>query len=379
MENKLFAHQDILDALNKSRPVSEKLQAIHDTLRSYFPFVQRIAIALYDEDTDTLSAFSQHTDGINPLSHYQAKLSETYGLREILEQGRPRLLSDLEAAPNPEKEHTQRLIGGGFRSSYTLPLYHNGSFLGFLFFNAREASAFSDNDLRMLDIFGHLIALTIITEIAAIKTLNSTIKAVRQMASHRDLETGSHINRTAHYARLIARHVADRYQLDDEFIEQVFLFSPLHDIGKISIPDRVLLKPGSLDDKEVSIMHTHAEKGREIIDEILSSFEFSEEKYSETLRNIALFHHETLDGKGYPHGLNGEKIPIEARIMAVADIFDALTSERPYKKAWSVDQAFEKLSELSHDKLDKECVDALIANRGEVEEIMQRFAEEKYP
>ena len=125
-------------------------------------------------------------------------------------------------------------------------------------------------------------------------------------------------------------------------------------------------------------MNTHAQKGREIIDEILSSFEFSGQKFADTLRNIAQYHHETMDGMGYPYGLQGEKIPVEARIMAVADIFDALTSARPYKKAWSVDSAFVKLLEMSEHKLDRECVTALIKNRRQVEEIMNRFAEEKY-
>jgi HD-GYP domain-containing protein (c-di-GMP phosphodiesterase class II) len=375
----MFEHQDILEKLNHNRPLSDKLRVIHETLQSYFPFVHRVAIAIYDKDTDTLSAYTHYSEGINPLSHYQAKLNETYGLKQILEVGRPRLITDLEDISTPSKEHTHRLIGGGFRSSYTMPLYHNGDFLGFLFFNSREASAFKETHLQMLDIFGHLIALTMINEIATIKTLTSTIDAVRKMAGYRDLETGSHINRTAHYARLIANYVADEYRLNDEFIEHVFLFSPLHDIGKIAIPDKVLLKRGALDSEERTIMNTHAQKGREIIDEILSSFEFSEHQFADILRNIAQYHHETMDGMGYPYGLRGDEIPVEARIMAVADIFDALTSERPYKKAWSIDSAFVKLLEMSEHKLDRECVTALIKNRQQVEEIMSRFVEEKYP
>ena len=374
----MFEHQDILEKLNHNRPLSSKLQVIHETLQLYFPFVHRVAIAIYDRDTDILSSYTHSSDGMNPISNYEAKLNETHGLKQILDMGRPRLITNLEDLSTLPKEHTSKLIGSGFRSSYTMPLYHNGDFLGFLFFNSRETSAFSENHLQMLDIFGHLIALTIINEIATIKTLTSTVDAVRQMASHRDLETGSHINRTAHYARLIAKNVADEYQLNDEFIEHVFLFSPLHDIGKIAIPDKVLLKQGALDSQERTIMNTHAQKGREIIDEILSSFEFSGQKFADTLRNIAQYHHETMDGMGYPYGLQGEKIPVEARIMAVADIFDALTSARPYKKAWSVDSAFVKLLEMSEHKLDRECVTALIKNRRQVEEIMNRFAEEKY-
>jgi len=177
------------------------------------------------------------------------------------------------------------------------------------------------------------------------------------------------------YARLIADTLASRHRLDDDYIEHVFMYSPLHDLGKIAIPDSILFKPGALDDQETEIMHTHARKGREIIDDVLVNFGLDAMQHVNILRNIAEYHHETMNGKGYPRGLRGDAIPLEARIVAVADVFDALTSRRPYKDAWTNDEAFATLKRLAGEELDAECVAALLDNREEVERIQARFRE----
>lgn len=122
-------------------------------------------------------------------------------------------------------------------------------------------------------------------------------------------------------------------------------------------------------------MRTHPIRGREMIDQMLAHFEFWQIQGGDILRNIALFHHESIDGSGYPHGRMGEDIPTEARIVAVADIFDALTSRRPYKTAWSIDDAFTLLRQLAGKKLDEHCVNAMIENRDKIEEIQQQFQE----
>jgi len=157
----------------------------------------------------------------------------------------------------------------------------------------------------------------------------------------------------------------------------VFLFSPLHDIGKIAISDTILHKPGNLDEQERATMQTHARKGREIIDNMLRDHGLDSFESIDILRNIAEFHHEAPDGSGYPAGLHDNEIPLEARITAVADVFDALTSQRPYKPAWSNDEAFAMLRRLAGEKLDRDCVQALIDNRKAVEEIQREFAEDR--
>ncbi len=197
------------------------------------------------------------------------------------------------------------------------------------------------------------------------------------LVSYKDPETGNHLERMARYARLIARKMAQKgYSgLTDEVIEHLFMFAPLHDIGKIGIPDHILLKPGKLDEDEWVIMQTHSTKGREIIDAIVGHMGLQSFEHLSLLQNISGAHHETIDGKGYPNQLKKEEIPIETQIVSVADIFDALTSHRSYKPAWSNAAAFKELRRLSGTKLNPDCVRALIENAHAVQEIQQRFSD----
>ncbi|MDH5736629.1 MAG: HD domain-containing protein, partial [Gammaproteobacteria bacterium] len=209
--------------------------------------------------------------------------------------------------------------------------------------------------------------------LSSISTLAAAVKTTGSITHARDPETGSHLDRMSRYSRLIASSLADKYNLDDDYIEHIFMFSPLHDIGKIAIPDHILLKPGKLDDHETAIMKTHAHKGYKMINEILDNFGLKNIQYIDVLRNIVKSHHETINGNGYPSGIKDGDIPLEARIIAVADIFDALTSSRPYKKAWSNDEAIQTLKQMAGDTLDEDCVNALIDNIEKIKHIQKLF------
>ncbi len=160
------------------------------------------------------------------------------------------------------------------------------------------------------------------------ETRMEIVKRLGRAGEFRDNETGMHVIRVAHYCRLLGQAI----RMNEEDIDNLFNAAPMHDIGKIGIKDAVLLKPGKLDDEEMKHMRLHVQIGGDIMGE-------HHDGLLSTARLIALTHHEKWDGTGYPNGIKGEDIPLVGRITALADVFDALTSERPYKKAWPIEEA----------------------------------------
>lgn len=371
-------HHDVLEELNKHLPLREKLVAAHKSISELFPFIVRIAIAIYDPETKILKTYLHSSGDDNPLDHYQALLDDAPSLKAILEKGLPRVANNLLTFEDGQHEHTKRIGRQGYAASYTLPMFNDGAFVGFIFFNSDEKDVFSEKVLRQIDIYGHMISLMVINELTSIHTLTAAVRTTGSITHVRDPETGSHLDRMSRYSRLIATTLADKYNLDDSYIEHIFMFSPLHDIGKIGIPDNILLKPEKLDSNEKNIMKTHVRKGRKMIDDLLENFGLENIEYMDVLRNIAEFHHEAVNGGGYPSGIKGDEIPLEARIVAVADVFDALTSERPYKEAWDNEKAFQTLKQLAGETLDHDCVNALIENNDQIEQIQKQFHENTY-
>ena len=370
----MFDHDDTLDSLAENVPLGDKLAAVHRALQHRHPFVERVAVAVYDPASDLLKTFVASSRGGDSLVRYQARLSDCDSLSKIAERGKPRIANDL-AALGAERQHSRRIADDGYRASYTMPIFMNRRLFGFVFFDARQAGVFSPAVLPDFDLYGHLISLVIVNEVAAVRTLLAAIRTARDMTGHRDAETGRHVDRMARYSRLIARDLAGLHGFDDEYIEHIFMFAPLHDIGKIAVSDQVLLKPGKLTAAEARLMRTHVDKGRQLVDAMLENFGLDSFQNVEMLLNIVQHHHESPDGSGYPRGLRGAEIPIEARIVAVADIFDALTSERPYKPSWTNEAAFAALERLAGSALDRDCVEALARSVEEVEQIQRRFGD----
>ena len=372
----MFEHEDILNDLNRDIPIDEKLRVIHSAAKRQYDFIDRIAVATHDAGSGVLNTFIYSGDRA-PLVHYETTLDQAPSLEEIKNTGRPRVVNDLSIFDAGTREHTIRIKNEGYGSSYTCPMFLNGELEGFIFFNSYRKNCFTVQALPVLDVFAHLVAAMVSNEMLTARTLLAALKTSKEMAHQRDPETAGHLNRMARFCHVIAHALAaeGKHDLDDKFIEDVFLFAPMHDIGKIGIPDNVLLKAGKLNDEEFEIMKAHAMKGRQIIDSIIRNFNLGSFLNIDVLRNIAEYHHEAMDGSGYPHGAKGDEIPIEARITAVADIFDALTSERPYKPAWSNKEALAFIKRMAKDKLDKDCVSALEENMTMVERIQARFKE----
>jgi putative two-component system response regulator len=183
-------------------------------------------------------------------------------------------------------------------------------------------------------------------------------------AEYKDNETGLHVIRMSHFARILGLAAG----MTEADVDDLLHAAPMHDVGKIGIPDRVLLKPGPLDPDEWKIMQGHAQIGAEIIGG-------HDHGVLALARNIALTHHEKWDGSGYPNGLAGKDIPLEGRICAIADVFDALTSIRPYKKAWTEQEALDFLVKQKGKHFDPELVDLFLAQMPAIRAIRERWAE----
>lgn len=183
-------------------------------------------------------------------------------------------------------------------------------------------------------------------------------------SEYKDEDTGTHIIRMSKYCAVVAR----RLGLNDQVVEAIFQAAPMHDVGKIGIPDRILLKPGKLDEKEWAIMKQHTVIGARIL-------EGSDSNLLRMGETIALNHHERWDGTGYPHGIKGRKIPLAARIVSIADVFDALISKRPYKEAFPIEKSLDIIREMNGVNFDPEVVEAFFSSLDEILSVVHRYSD----
>lgn len=191
------------------------------------------------------------------------------------------------------------------------------------------------------------------------------IQRLGRAAEFKDNETGMHVMRMSHYAKVLAL----AYGLGEHHADMLLHAAPMHDIGKIGIADHILLKPGKLTAEEFEVMKTHPQIGADIIGE-------DDSLLMQMARTVALTHHEKWDGSGYPRGLVGEAIPVEGRIVAIADVFDALTSDRPYKKAWSIEDTLRLMREQKGRHFEPRLVELLEQNLDKILDIKQTFVDE---
>jgi putative two-component system response regulator len=209
-----------------------------------------------------------------------------------------------------------------------------------------------------------------------LETRDLLIFVLAKLAESRDNDTGAHLERVRTFSRVIAEHLAKqpkfRDQVNADFVRLIYLTSPLHDIGKVAVPDSVLLKPGPLTREEFELMKSHTTHGAATLDAALR--EFPAAGYLRMARDIAASHHEWYDGSGYPYGLSGKNIPLCGRIVALADVYDALTSKRVYKEVFSHEKAKSIVMQARGTHFDPDVVDAFLANEERFIVIRQALA-----
>jgi putative two-component system response regulator len=212
----------------------------------------------------------------------------------------------------------------------------------------------------------------------ALETRELLIFMLAKLAESRDSDTGAHLERVRTYSKIIAEHLSHhpkyRDQVNAEFVRMIYLTSPLHDIGKVAVPDHVLLKPGPLTEAEFEIMKTHTTRGAETLEAALRQYPAA--RFLRMARDIAASHHEWYDGSGYPRGLARGQIPLAGRIVALADAYDALTSKRVYKEAFPHERARASVIKESGTHFDPDIVAAFLANEEKFIAVQQAFSDE---
>ena len=370
----------MVEKLESNLPFPQILTMVFDSFRPYIPYVH-IGVALLDPDGKTIQASYGVTDSRLPnlarrLEGYRTELSRT-SLGQVLQSGQPRVINDLPVylAGRPLAWYNRQLLEAGIRSSITFPLYSGGVPVGIIFFSSNQAHSYTPRHLRFLHLLANSLTLSLEKNILMDDMIVGSTLALATLAEERDDSTGRHLQRMKCYSRFIAELLsrdasfADRVNFD--YIRSIDRFSPLHDIGKVAIPDRILLKPGRLTSEEFAVMKGHTTYGARVL-----------RRADETVRRmgrsvfgigieIAQSHHERWDGRGYPQGLKGPEIPLSARIVSVADVFDALTSRRVYKEAFDFDKSVGMILQSSGKQFDPAIIHIV---REHLEELRQTYA-----
>ncbi|SHO58448.1 HD-GYP domain-containing protein [Vibrio quintilis] len=360
----------------KFKSLNSQLALLHESICKQIPQIVRISFAIYDQMTDHLKTYADSTPKGEILIHYEYPLSKIPSLKKCAEQGSNRYINHLYKRLEKDSHHNNWLRAQNFSSSFASPTYYNDEFIGFIFINASEDFIFDESSDKVLAPYLEQIREAVLKEYQIIHAILKETENILQRNPKHFKQAKDHQERMYFFSKVIAQGLTEVYQLDDEQIDFITLFSRLHDIGKLSLPCDLLTKPGALANVERKQVTGHIEKGIEMINRILPETENGNHACIAILKDIMAYHHELMDGSGYPYNLKGQEIPVSARIITVANIFDALTSHRPYKQARSVPFALLELEKMvAEKKLDRHCVNALRNNQEYLKKVIEKYPE----
>lgn len=372
----------LIENMNNSASFMETMNFINQSFSTFVPY-NFIGIALIEDDKKKLRASYGVSDGTvkglpDKLLGASWRICDT-SLGSLINSGEGRIINDLEeyTAGKPIKPYNAAILEAGIKSSITLPLKVSGEPVGVIFFSSTGKNAYNEEHLKFLKTLVNSIAISLNQNIFINDILYSSVLALAKLAETRDEETGDHLERMKCYSKIITELLYEANVYTDEinldYIERIERYSPLHDIGKVGIRDGILLKPGKLTTEEFNEMKQHTTFGAKV----LRSSEENLCKRGKSMFSlgieIAEAHHEKWDGSGYPMGMKETEIPLSARIVAIADVFDALTSKRPYKEAFPIEDAFRIIEEGRCNHFDPKIVDVFLANRSKIHRIYDKF------
>ena len=374
---------ELTEKINTYDSFTDTLDYIYKSFSHFLPY-SYIGIALL-ENSNPVKVLASY--GISEVSHkglaealigYEVLLSET-SLGQIMTLKEPRIINDFEAyfENRPIKKYSQILLDHNVKASITLPLEANGKPIGFIFFSSDRKNVYQKKHIEYLKILSNSIALSFQKNIFVDDLVYSSVLALAKLSEARDEDTGDHLVRMSRYVSIIAKKLKENPKYKDivtnSYIAELVKFSPMHDIGKVGIPDYILLKPGKLTKEEFDIMKTHTIYGANVLMEAEENVKNRGRSLFSMGIEIAQNHHEKYDGSGYPNGISGEDIPLCARIVTVADVFDALLSKRPYKEPFTLEATLKIILDGQGKHFDPDVVDALLESLDELLIIKDQF------
>ncbi|WP_304222098.1 HD-GYP domain-containing protein [Gracilinema caldarium] len=332
----------------------------------------RFSLAIYHNYQNQLVAFHATVRGDYPVflkKGFKQDLSET-SLKKIIDQRQPfRIINRLT-----EKDtlSSRLLLQEGIRSNLTVPIMVNQRLFGFLFFAHRQQDIYTDEMGKFASLVSNIIRSRVFYSYALQKTLSVFGDGIVNIVEFKDDETADHTRRVSLYSALIADVLREEGQITPQKADEIREYAPLHDLGKIGIPDSILLKPGPLTAEEWIVMKQHPLIGGKLIknanQQLVNQLGFG---LLHTAYNIIVDHHEWWNGSGYPQGKKGMDISIEGQIVAIADVFDALSTKRPYKEAFPIDKSLEMLIEQAGTHFNPELIKIFTTQREQIYAIYQ--------
>lgn len=379
MNNFLNKLTSLYELLNKRVSIDETLEYIYNSFMEYIPY-DRIGIVLLDNEGNVYSQAVRTEYAPQLQEGFSVSLSDT-SLKTVISSKEHRIINNYMDyySQNPNSESTRLILKEGIMASVACPLVTNDLCFGVLLFSSKTPNIYSDYHVGIVKMIANQMAITIEKNLLVDELILTTIIGLARLVEAKDSDTGMHLERMQNYSRVIATTLRriDKYKsiIDNQFINDIFKFSPLHDIGKVGIADGILLKPAKLTPEEFEVMKKHTIIGAEVLRKASTNLLQNGRHFFDMGIEIALSHHEKYNGKGYPYGLSGGAIPLSARIVTVADVFDALTSKRVYKRAMDLDFSLQMITDESGKSFDPDIVEALLNSKEQILEIYEKYHE----
>jgi HD-GYP domain-containing protein (c-di-GMP phosphodiesterase class II) len=377
IDNEMKINKNLLE-IGRYNSMYDLLKKIMEIVESKLP-LDRLSVAFMDNFGNVVAeTASTKLENVYLEAGFVDKLDNT-SLKYLAQSKKYRIINDLEDHYNNERKSaaTKLLLKEGIKSNLTAPIEFNNKVVGFIFFASSKKNVYNEYHINIAKRVVELLKQNIFSHYIVQQIIASTTNGFVRLVEGKDNETGDHISRVASVSRLIAKKLSEiNPAITPKFIREVYLFAPLHDIGKVGIPDNIFLKPGKLLKEEFELMKEHVSIGENIIRDINKNIEnLSNLCLLETAIDIISGHHEKFDGSGYPRGKKGKAIPLAGRIVAVADVFDALMSKRPYKEAFSFEESIDLIKKGSGNHFDPEIVEIFESSINEVKEIYKLYKE----